>query len=755
MAVEIRPPEPPRGSKRGGLFSIFSSSNEKAVLADIKKTTVLLDRKERTLSEHEKVLNALDAKITRREHELKQYAKKLEAQEQDASQQQRSLMDREARVKESEAEKARIINERDELEREIQKVSLAVLKQREQLEQDAEKAKQKAQEERKKRQDELKELDDDVADKKKALAGVQRDIERQILRLREEKAELSKQLDEAAKQRTAEYDKGKQAAIKRFGPLIEAKRKELAQTQSDIDSRLKEFRQEKAELSKQLDDAAAQRNSDFEEKKREISMKYDSVITDKRKELAAVQKGIDAELARLKEEKAAAVAAKKKELASVEEEIAAELKTLKEAKARMLDDMEDASKARTADWEKTKQEQVKKYESIIAEKRRELQDTQAQADKQLDRIKESQSSISKQMKLQETVHKELADAQQALEENELTLEKREEALAVGLKELDAKKKDLDRREKAMAQQEVSVIKHVDEMKGLRDQLGQERQELKQITDGKKAELSDLQKEWQAGFTALQSMVKDIRGERNKAESIITKDMVAITDKEKRITQSLKEVDKDSTKLQKQEDAITRRIHELEKSEAEFDRTKKIFDRKIDDFEQREKDLREREDLVTRGMRDMEEAKAKLDHSYDRIKRAKELRQNINLLESKELELQDSIDKLSKKLIVMGHKMPLEVKAHQKAAEKAAVSIPKPAGPMSPMPQKEKHEVIHDPRIMLNQARVAFEAGQYKEATQLLSKADKLASRMKKGDEKRDISYDIWDLRTSLRLVTLS
>ena len=61
---------------------------------------------------------------------------------------------------------------------------------------------------------------------------------------------------------------------------------------------------------------------------------------------------------------------------------------------------------------------------------------------------------------------------------------------------------------------------------------------------------------------------------------------------------------------------------------------------------------------------------------------------------------------------------------------------------------------HAPEEFMQQARESFNAGKYKETLVLLSKAEGQLHKLK-GDARRDLAYDIWDLKTSVRLTTLA
>jgi chromosome segregation ATPase len=369
--------------------------------------------------------------------------------------------------------------------------------------------------------------------------------------------------------------------------------------------------------------------------------------------------------------------------------------------------------------------------------------------RQVDKIKNADVALAKEMRLQEDVKKELGTAQSMLENKEEALSKQEQDLEAERKQLELKEKELQKREKDAVQKELAAVEHMDEMKNLRDQLETERGQFQQLADGRKAELSEMQSQWKDQFTMLQGVVKDIRNERGKAESIVKKDMVAIAEKEKDMQSTVTDINKDQVKLRHEENAILRRVHDLERAEVEFARTKKIFDHKLDEFDEREKQVKEREDMVVRGLRDVEEAQRKLDASYERIKRAKELKLNVALLEKKEQELQQSIEKMSSKLIAISHKMPL---VNKRIAP--SLALPKPTIEVNEAP---KHKTIlpNDPKELVQKARAAVEAGDHKLATEFILKAEKAVNRMKKGEARHDLSYDIWDIKTSMRLVTLS
>ncbi|MEK6823232.1 MAG: hypothetical protein AABY13_05360, partial [Nanoarchaeota archaeon] len=282
-------------------------------------------------------------------------------------------------------------------------------------------------------------------------------------------------------------------------------------------------------------------------------------------------------------------------------------------------------------------------------------------------------------------------------------------------------------------------------------------------------LADLQHQWEERVADLRNTVKEIKGERSKAEALVTSDMVALSDKEKEIVASVRRMEKDEKDLRKEENAVTRRVEELEHAQREFGRMKTIFDRKVDEFEKREQEIREREDFIARAVADVEKAQERAHAAMEKIRNAKELHQNIELLQKKQKELESTIERSSRRLIALSHKQPVlpvaaaKAKKEHKTVEETHEEIVEPVleehitpGPMSPMPVKEKHHRAPpaDPVQLVADARRAYEAGDYKEAHTTLLKAEHLLPKLK-GEAKRDLAYDIWDLKTSLRLVTLA
>jgi hypothetical protein len=187
----------------------------------------------------------------------------------------------------------------------------------------------------------------------------------------------------------------------------------------------------------------------------------------------------------------------------------------------------------------------------------------------------------------------------------------------------------------------------------------------------------------------------------------------------------------------------------------------MFDRKVNEFARREQAIAEKEALIVRGLRDVEAAQARANAMVAKVKKTKETRVNLKALERKQAELSSSVAKLANRLIAKSQKIkipPAPLAAEEVTEAQETITHEKSPTPAAVMPKhKPKHErphVEHDPAVLMDKAREAMDNTDYAGAQKALEQAEKLIAKMPRNDHKRDLSYQLWDLKTSLRMASL-
>ena len=277
---------------------------------------------------------------------------------------------------------------------------------------------------------------------------------------------------------------------------------------------------------------------------------------------------------------------------------------------------------------------------------------------------------------------------------------------------------------------------------------------------------------------LSQQVDELRYEKKKLKSVVDKDIDLLKDKEKEVIHAVDALERDKDRLENDERSAVSKVRELIKQQ-------KLFDFKLDKFKEAEKHLLAREKIAARTMSFIESENKKIAMQKFKISRIKELKTNLPVLEKKYFDLQDEVKKLTVEALSKARRLSkvgkvrkfegelsdkeraihreydmLEAQKHdleklrdmkQEAfrgyLEKEIASIEE--GPYSSQVSRpEVHMKISEARDLLNNGRID-------DAIRRVAEIEVWMKRVKLlPEEKKNIDYDLKDLKTSIKLASL-
>ncbi len=382
-------------------------------------------------------------------------------------------------------------------------------------------------------------------------------------------------------------------------------------------------------------------------------------------------------------------------------------------------------------------------------------------------IAEMKSSVAENSQTVKELHEHEINARRGAHDLEVAQHKADKTL----KMLDSKEKDLIRRETA-------VLEHEKSLKEAVVMLSKDKKELMEEVNARKAELLLVKQEWEKKFSELGEEKRDLKREKSDVRSLVQSDVLALKDKEDEVVTAIAMFERDKDKLLAEEKSLLKRVAELERAKAEFEREVKVLSSK-------EKRIADGERIVQKGMKYVEIEKRKLEDEKDKVYRARELKKILPSLEKRYEQLKKTSGRLEARSIEIGTTPKpsrlLKEREHLVSEKEAGVQME-----MRKLMDREREvedlesrkerafseylreEVerarmgkpgreIVNPEIhgMIDDAREKVMQGKLDEAVRLVAEAEYLVDRVPNANEKRLLSYDIRDLKASIKLATLT
>jgi chromosome segregation ATPase len=393
------------------------------------------------------------------------------------------------------------------------------------------------------------------------------------------------------------------------------------------------------------------------------------------------------------------------------------------AKAEMLSIQEGMLGAREKALAQKAAELGRKMRALEAARQDEEQSLKLRADAER-AIREKQSAADAVLRIaQENTHR-LKDLR--MTEKHLTSLKRQ--LDQRKREIEQKLTEIERKEKSTLQREAGWLDHQKRLRVSLDELIKAKKDVEGIIAERKGELANLEQEWNTKIGALRDEKEFVRTQVSELKKSVQADLDALKEKEREILAIVKEFDNDQERLAKEEKAVVRRVRELEKEQRIVEHTKK-------GFAAREARIIQQEKTAKTILAASEKAKA--------LKiQLPGLRREAAQLNRKIASLLKSAAKRSIKVIRIPARAPQAISAEAPQPGKARVRHPAVAATQD------------DIQVLVEGARAAVQAGDTEAGLKILADLEEAAKRLSEEDRKQ-LGYEIKDLRTSIKLAMLS
>ncbi len=473
----------------------------------------------------------------------------------------------------------------------------------------------------------------------------------------------------------------------------------------------------------------------------------------------------------------------------LDDEVSDRQKVMLKAK-RELADMETAVK----DVIGTKDE-LQKRAAMVAERERRVADIVTKMEQkkgELERLQANADSVGKSKRdlaalVEDKMHV-LADLKQVISQNsstikelherELGLRKAEHELKAAQHDIEQSLKALQSKDKEMARKEAVWIEHDKLLKEATRALATDKKVFEDEVRARKAELLLLQQEWDKRRGQLKEEKESLQSEKADVRTLVETDVTLLKDKEDEMVEAIAMFEHDRKKLEEEEKSLLKRVAELERAKAAFEREQKGLNDK-------EKRIVDGERVVKKGMEYIETERRKIEQDKDQIYRARELKKMLPQLEHKYEELRKSMDRLRAHVMETGTRPAVsrvlkerekELAVREKGVEFGVRKLMEREHEVEALEQRKekafkeylREEVerveqgkpgreIMNPEIhaMIDDAREKVMRGQLDDAVRLVSEAEYLIDKLGDASQKRLLMYDVRDLKTSIKLATLT
>ena len=352
-----------------------------------------------------------------------------------------------------------------------------------------------------------------------------------------------------------------------------------------------------------------------------------------------------------------------------------------------------------------------------------------------------------------------------------------------LKLLEHKEQKFNAREKCIATREESSLTREAAVKEVTHLLMQDKQNLvKEIKSREDAFLA-LQKEWNERVELLQHEKDDLKHEKADVRKLIEADITELVSKEDELVTTISTLEADKKKLEEEEHALIVRV-------GEFEKAKVVFDKEKGTLEVLRKSIVDNERMVQKGLKLVETEKRKLEHDRDQIYRSRELKKVLPALEKKYGLLQKGVTKLQltsvEKAMSLSKRKHMTEREHELEEHERRINIEERKLharkqevedleeheqvafhnylSAQKIPEQQSERIAQTPRLsrepssnihsLIDEARENVEHGNIDDASRIISEAETLVEKVSDPEQRRQLRYDVRDVKASIKLATL-
>ncbi|VVB81961.1 Chromosome partition protein Smc [uncultured archaeon] len=428
-----------------------------------------------------------------------------------------------------------------------------------------------------------------------------------------------------------------------------------------------------------------------------------------------------------------------------------------------------------------RERKIVEAESRIGEMKKDVERLTGEADTVQKSKQELYALIEDKKHLLDDLKKNIAQNSQLsseAHERELNARKAEHELLVAQREHDRKLKSFEAKEQEMIRKEATLLDHEKAVKEATRILAKDKDDFANEVNARKAEMLLVQQEWEKKIKVLQDEKVDLKQEKADVRKLVESDVLGLKEKEDELVESIEVLERDKDKLKEEEKSLLKRVSELERAKAEFELEFRHLSGK-------EKRITDGERIIQKGMKYIQDEKKRIEQEKDIIYRARDLKKVLPELERRYGELRRGIGKAEARLIG-GRAQPTiieslkkrekelsmkeegvhyefkkllehenEVEALEQRKERAfseylreeveRVQVGKPGRELA-------HPEIH---AMIDDAREKVMQGSIDEAVRMVAEVEVLVDKIQDPAQKRLFYYDLRDLKTSIKLASLT
>ena len=571
------------------------------------------------------------------------------------------------------------------------------------------------------------------------------EVEKLISELRR-KADIAASLDEHIAKQQMLLDELEKEARHKLKEFSRAEKEFESQEKTFLDAEKASLEQqaiieEKRKLLSAKEEALREREGlvvdRFDQAERlEFALKRSEIPLERRRNRLAVQiASLDQEL----QKKRAEGAATRRELAHQHQQLrmitvqagkAADMKKEIEQMRRRFDERA----AKLNEKERSISQREKEFnlkQAQLLEQIQALEEAKHVAERAMNAKAEAEKAIKETQRYAEQARSMLAENNQKIGELNAVQVKLAESqgdLDKQQKEVDEKLATIQQKEKVVTQKELLWLDHQNELKNLADGLATSKQEIETFAAERKGELANLQQEWDDKITALRDEKEFLSTQKVEIDRLVRDDIGMLKDKEQEMLGMIKEFNKDQAMLEKEERAVVSRVRLLERDQQKLEHAKR--------------ELTDAKKIIAAA----EKAKALKKQLPGLSRTAAQLKRTITQLERKGKKFGVRVVHVThaaaapKPMVVRAERIERPAKAG--VARKPAIALPAVSGARDEL------------QSMIESARSSIDSGNIDEAKRLLDGLEAAARKLSEED-RRQLSYEIKDLRTSIKLATLA
>ncbi len=604
----------------------------------------------------------------------------------------------------------------------------------------------------KKLREQVDKMERRVADGVSITAKQQQEIEKYSALLKDLRSQISEGLP-VKKQLDAELEERQKIVLKVRSELSEMEKelKVLLKTREDIRKRNALVTQRESQL--------AATEGKLQDMRKELDYLYAEL------KAARVDKDkVEAEL----EEKKRNFSQIRKDLPELEKEVKVLLKTREDIKKRNA-------------LVTQRESQLAATEGKLQDMRKEIESMRSQAESIEKNKQELFALIEEKKHLIEDMKLSIAESHEKMSEahkRETAARKAEHELLAVQRDTDKKLKLIEEKSLEMTRREAAFLDHERALKDAARILAKDKHEFADEVNTRKAELLLVQQEWEKKLDSLNEQKTDMKREKDDVRRLVETDVLGLKEKEDELIEAIAMMERDKDRLVFEEKSLLKKVSELEKEKAAVEKV-------VKELSAKEKQVVDGERIVQKGMKFIEDEKKVIDKAKDELYRARELKRLLPQMEHRYTELRKNIAKTEARLI--GEKVEpsasrifkervKDLSVREKGVELEVRRLIENEREVEQLEQRKekafseylREEVervehgkpgreIMNPQIhgMIDDAREKVMKGDLDEAVRLVAEAEYLVDKLQDASQKRLFYYDIRDLKTSIKLASLT